>query len=211
MYDVREQLLGVSVDIQLETNLAMRFQIEPIHIGSQSSSPVVRQDFSPPARRKASEALREIRDEMGLTNHSFAQMLGIGHSTLSSYLYGRVLEVPESLVQHARAIADKTADERYQPRARFLAEATMMQIVEDWMVRLGGDPTESQTAAKGRMQELAEVIKVHKTTLWRWQQPETGEKSMRPTLERIRRYDADVLQAAAAKAAALASSQASQP
>lgn len=191
----------VEVQELLPTNLAMRFQVVSMHVGSEDNPLVARQDRSSPVRLKIADALRSIRDEMGLTNKSFATRLGIGPSTLSSYLYGRVTQIPESLLQHARAIADNTARDRVNPRARFLAEATMVQIVEDWVQKLGGEPPLGQDVSKSSAQDLANLLGVHKTTLWRWQQPEAGAKSMRPTLERIRRYDAEVLRAVAAKSA----------
>jgi transcriptional regulator with XRE-family HTH domain len=81
------------------------------------------------------------------------------------------------------------------PRERFLVESSMVQIVQDWLEKLHGSEEEAQTSDERKLkeQDLAKVLGVHKTTLWRWQQPETGAKSMRPSLERLRLYDDVVL------------------
>lgn len=139
--------------------------------------------------------LLRIRDQFGLTNKTLAALLGISQSTLAAYMYGRVTEVASSVIQQARAIAKDLATRSMNPRERFLVESSMVQIVQDWLEKLHGSEDESQTPDERKLkeQDLAKVLGVHKTTLWRWQQPETGAKSMRPSLERLRLYDDVVL------------------
>ena len=147
------------------------------------------------SRGHTADMLLRIRDQFGLTNKTLAALLGISQSTLAAYMYGRVTEVASSVIQQARAIAKDLATRSMNPRERFLVESTMVQIVQDWLEKLHGSEDESQSPDERKLkeQDLAKVLGVHKTTLWRWQQPETGAKSMRPSLERLRLYDDVVL------------------
>lgn len=147
------------------------------------------------SRGHTADMLLALRDQFGLTNKTLAALLGISQSTLAAYMYGRVTEVAPSVIQQAGAIANDLATRSMNPRERFLVESSMVQIVQDWLEKLHGSEEEAQTSDERKLkeQDLAKVLGVHKTTLWRWQQPETGAKSMRPSLERLRLYDDVVL------------------
>ena len=172
---------GLEIDIVLRPVLRSRLVTEP---------PVI--------QGAAARNLLQIRNELGMTNRAFARVLDIGQSTLASYLYGRVAQVPQGLLSRAAAIAQDHAARGSNQRDRYLAQASMEDIVDDWLRRVSEaylKHANSDAQRQKAIQKLLKLLGVHKSTFWRWLQPADTAKAMRPSLERMRLYD-DVVQKA---------------
>jgi hypothetical protein len=213
-----------SIDEEIDREVAVRQWTVRAETEAQRTGflrPVVAKVFTPPPggevrltskriQQKDGEKLRSMRDEMNLRTGDLAQLLAVTPAALSSYMYGRVTEVPPQVARRAAAIyADFCG--RLDTRSQYLSSAPMAEIVHDWMRRL----TESQDsggaepdAERKLMRQIAELLKVHYTTVWRWRQPlKSGQPlPMRPSLRKLRLYD-DRLVAAAAVAAARKASE----
>lgn len=173
---------GLQIDTVLRPVLLSRLVTEP--------PPVI--------QGAAARNLLEIRSQLGLTNREFARALNIGQSTLASYLYGRVAQVPQGLLSRAVALAQDHAARGSNQRDRYLAQASMEDIVDDWLRRVSEVYLKHASADRQRRHATLRLLKllgVHKSTFWRWLQPADTEKAMRPSLERLRLYD-DMVQKA---------------
>ncbi len=132
--------------------------------------------------------LNDIRRELGYTVPEFAQLLNTSKGTLSSYLYGIVKNVPESVMKEARLLHRQAGNEFQALNAKF-GNLSMQEIVEAWIKSLGIEADD-----KSRDTQLADTLEVDRATVWRWR-----ERNMRPELRKLKEYDDLVIAAVKAK------------
>ncbi|MBK6616206.1 hypothetical protein [Ottowia sp.] len=130
-----------------------------------------------PSDGNAAEELSAIRVKLGIRNTDFAQQLGIGLPTLSSYLYRRVQKVPENIMAAARALIAEgpTGHDR---AVDMFAKKPMSEIVARW------ERIMDITGQEDADLQISKAIKVDQITVWRWRQNET-----RPTIAEIAAFD----------------------
>lgn len=126
--------------------------------------------------------LNEIRKELGYSVPAFATVLNTTKGTLSSYLYGIVKHVPESVMREARMLR-RQAGAEYRALQKKFGDLSMREIVDGWIKRLG--ITEGPKAIDA---QLAEVLGVDRVTVWRWR-----ERNMRPDLRTLKEYEDKVM------------------
>lgn len=130
--------------------------------------------------------LNDIRRELGYTVPEFAQLLNTSKGTLSSYLYGIVKNVPESVLKEARLLRHQAGKEFQALNAKF-GNLSMRDIVDAWFKSLGIDVED-----KNRDTFLATILGVDRATVWRWR-----ERNMRPEPRKLKEYDDMVVAAVA--------------
>lgn len=128
--------------------------------------------------------LADVRRELGCTVVEFAELLNITKGTLSSYIYGLVQTVPESVLKDARLLR-RQAGRQF----RLLCKKPMRDIVDTWCQSLGFD-----VEKKSVYSLLANVVGVDRATVWRWR-----ERDMRPEVHKLKEYNDLVVAAAKRK------------
>jgi len=131
--------------------------------------------------------LNDIRRELGCTVAEFARLLNTSKGTLSSYMYGIVQNVPESILKEARLLRHQAGNALQAASAKF-DNISMREISDAWMKSLGIDDSKSRETL------LAETLKIDRATVWRWR-----ERDMRPDPRRLKAYDDVVIAVAASK------------
>ena len=92
--------------------------------------------LDPSVRLSADQAeLVRICETLGLRKQDFAVELNIGLSRLSSYLYGRTLDVPEEVMRDARRLLAEQSSGASSLRSE-LAQP-MSVLISEWKRRLG--------------------------------------------------------------------------
>lgn len=179
---------GNGANMQLTTSLRMTtIDTQPLIVTRTAR-------IKPPkAVTPASEGgieLSDIRQQLGYTVPEFAKVLNITKGTLSSYLYGIVKNVPDSVLKEARLLKSQSGN-AFQEIAKKFENLTMEAIVTGWCVQLGIGIEDER-----RDTHLAEKIGVDRATVWRWRC-----RNMRPELKKLKEYD-DLVNAASKKAVA---------
>lgn len=125
------------------------------------------------------QELVDIRDELGLSNADYAAALGVIAPTLSSYMYGRVRDIPSDVIDNARQML-KAANPASLERRRWVEKSTMSEVLQSWvkMLDLGKLPANEQDKA------VAQVLGCNTTTVWRWRQ-----NTSKPLLNTIMVYE----------------------
>ena len=137
----------------------------------------------------SAELLTKIREKLQLKNADFAQRLGIGLPTLSSYLYGRVQKVPDKVMNAAKALLGNGPSETDRAVAIFVG-MTMPEVVARWerKLKLVGNADADKL--------IAFVLDVNPTTVYRWRD---GQSEL--SVPEIAKHDNTVSREAKARAA----------
>lgn len=149
------------------------FPLVQITAGQPVTIPKKRQKAAP-IDSQAGKELSEIRLKLGITNTKFAERLGMGLPTLSSYLYNRVQNVPQRVMDAARALLEEGPSDVDRAK-RVFGSVPMSTVVARWDKALGieGDPKADE--------KIAFVCKVDAITVWRWRtdaaQPDAQERA----------------------------------
>jgi hypothetical protein len=128
----------------------------------------------------AADELAAIRTKLGIKNMEFAERLGIGLPTLSSYLYRRVQKVPDKVMDVARALVNDGPTDHDHAVSLF-ANKQMSEIVARW------ERIMDMVGAEDADKRIASILKVDQITVWRWRNNET-----RPSIAEIGTFDREI-------------------
>jgi transcriptional regulator with XRE-family HTH domain len=147
----------------------------PPHIVHSVKRPLKKETANAPSL--AGTELNEIRRSLGYSVPEFARLLNTTKTTLASYLYGLVKNVPESIIKEARLLHNQASSELQDLNDRF-GNLTMREIANDWIKTLGIDPDDKKCDTL-----LANALYVDRATVWRWR-----ERDMRPEARKLKEY-----------------------
>jgi|GEM_PF-2258239 len=126
------------------------------------SAPAVRPGPSDPMRdvrrkRPAVQQLQAVRKRLGLTQAEMARALGLLDNSIRSIEYGVVAGEPETLLRQALEL-----EKRYK---QIDADLPGDALIKRWCTELG--------IAEGDTIELANVLGLHRSTIFRWSKGKT--------------------------------------
>ena len=168
--------LGLTKNVHLLERATTKRLMPGVEVGETIA---VRRDAVRATAPSVAQELVAIRDELGLSNADYAAALGVIGPTLSSYMYGRVREIPSDVIDNARQML-KAANPASLERRRWVEGATMSEVLLSWvkMLNLGHLPANEQDKA------VAQVLGCNTTTVWRWRQ-----NTSKPLLNTIMVYE----------------------
>ncbi|WP_197039077.1 helix-turn-helix domain-containing protein [Guyparkeria halophila] len=121
--------------------------------------------------------LISIREQVGLSQTQFALALGVNRSRIVNMENGRILRIPDDVLQMAREMLN---DEGRLKRVERLREANMADLLDEWLERLGL----RSGGFKPHDEALADLLQLHVNTIYRWR-----KGISRPDLEVLLQID----------------------